>query len=548
MQSPESDTQSRATGRSVQDSAWESVRKCVGDGRLSIIMPVYNLESRIRDNLVRVRNIFLDRISVEIIPVDDGSSDATRREIEKISDAFREIRPVYLDKNAGKGAALRAGFEASSGNYVLLLDADLDLPPQQVVGFFEIMRKEQADVVIGSKRHPDSVLNYPWQRRVISAVYYFIVKMLIGLPIHDTQTGIKLFRREALAYAFHRMLVKRFAFDLEILAVAHSKGYRVVEAPVTLDFQTGNVLGCARPSVVRQVMTDTLAIFYRLKILHYYQTIRDTQVPPSPPLVSILIACPAPTDFLEEAISEIARQTYTNYEVIILPDEPTGRQWSSKFREIPTGELRPAEKRNIGIEEARGSIVAFLDDDAYPEKDWLARAIPHFSETWVGAVGGPATTPPTEPELAQLGGRVYANRLVSGTCRYRYAVDRVRRIDDFPSCNLLVRTDLLKEIGGFSTRYWPGEDTILCLEIVKRGKSILYDPRVQVHHHRRRLFLPHLRQVGRYALHRGYFVRKFPETSRRPSYMIPSLFVLGLVGGAFVCLLCPPCACCTPPP
>lgn len=180
--------------------------------------------------------------------------------------------------------------------------------------------------------------------------------------------------------------------------------------------------------------------------------------------------------------------------------------------------------------------MAFLDDDAYPMKDWLSRAIPHFSEAWIGAVGGPASTPPAEPELAQLSGRVYANWLVSGSYRYRYAVDRVREIDDFPSCNLLVRASLLREIGGFSTKYWPGEDTILCLEIVKRGKTILYDPRVHVHHHRRRLFLPHLRQIGRYALHRGYFVHKFPETSRRPSYMIPSLFVLGLVIGAIASL------------
>lgn len=320
MHPTEPDNQLDTADSGESDSAWESVCKCIGNDRLSIIMPVYNLGTRIRDNLVHVRNIFHGQVPFEIIPVDDGSSDATRHEIEKISDAFREIRPVYLDKNAGKGAALRAGFEASSGSHVLLLDADLDLPPRQVVGFFEIMRKEQADVVIGSKRHPDSVLNYPWQRRIISAVYFFLVKVLIGLPIRDTQTGIKLFRREALAYAFHRMLVKRFAFDLEILAVAHARGYRVVEAPVTIDFQPGNVLGCVRPSVVREVMTDTLAIFYRLRILHYYQTIRDAQCPPSPPLVSVLIACPAPTDFLEEAISEIARQTYTNYEVIILPD------------------------------------------------------------------------------------------------------------------------------------------------------------------------------------------------------------------------------------
>jgi GT2 family glycosyltransferase len=95
-------------------------------------------------------------------------------------------------------------------------------------------------------------------------------------------------------------------------------------------------------------------------------------------------------------------------------------------------------------------------------------------------------------------------------------------------------------VGGFSTRYWPGEDTILCLRIVKDlGKKILYEPDALVYHHRRRLFGPHLRQLAAYALHRGYFVKKFPETSRKLSYFVPSFFVAGLVVGPFLALMHP---------
>ena len=142
-------------------------------------------------------------------------------------------------------------------------------------------------------------------------------------------------------------------------------------------------------------------------------------------------------------------------------------------------------------------------------------------------------TPPGDGFLARAGGRVYENVLVSGGYRYRYLGGRVRRdVDDYPSCNLLVRADLLRAIHGYRTDFWPGEDTLLCEDIVYgQGKRLVYDPWAIVYHHRRRLFGPHLRQLGRYAFHRGYFVKKSPKTSFKLSYFIPSLFVLGLVAG-----------------
>ena len=141
--------------------------------------------------------------------------------------------------------------------------------------------------------------------------------------------------------------------------------------------------------------------------------------------------------------------------------------------------------------------------------------------------------------MAQAGGRVYANRYVSGNFRYRYVGDRVRRsINDYPSCNLFVRKKLLDKIGGYRTDFWPGEDTILCSDIViKENKRIVYDPWAVVYHHRRPLFLPHLRQIARYALHRGHFAKRFPETSFKFSYLIPSLLVCGIICGIPLCLL-----------
>jgi glycosyltransferase involved in cell wall biosynthesis len=527
-----------------QSDPWAPAAALVGGGRLSVLMPAHNLGRVIAANVRRVRDVLARHVPFEIIVVDDGSRDDTRAELERAAAEVPELTPVFVHQNAGKGAALRSGFEASTGSHVLLLDADLDLPPEQIATFFRVMRRDGADVVIGAKRHPESRLAYPWHRRLTSMVYFTIVKLLIGLPIRDTQTGIKLFKRDTLAWALPRMLVKQFAFDLELLAVIHEHGYRIAEAPVVLNFQAR--FGCVRLSSVKQVMIDTLAIFYRLRLLRYYQSIPDPHPPADDPLISIVVACPAASPYLDECVAAVRRQTYRRWELILLPDAPTGRTWPdvpapASIREIPTGRVRPAEKRNLGMRDARGALVAFLDDDAFPVENWLYQARLYLGDARIAAVGGPGVTPAGEPYMARLSGRVYANPLVSGGARCRYAAGRVRALDDFPSCNLIVRTDVLRALGGFKTDFWPGEDTHLCMEITHTlGRTLLYDPRVLVYHHRRPLFRPHLRQVGRYALHRGWFARRFPATSRRMAYMLPSLFVLGLAAGGAAAALWPP--------
>ena len=196
---------------------------------------------------------------------------------------------------------------------------------------------------------------------------------------------------------------------------------------------------------------------------------------------------------------------------------------------IPTGNIDPAGKRDIALQQANGEILAFLDDDAFPKKDWLERVVENFSDPLVAAVGGPAITPLGDSLRQQASGWVYASLLTSAGAVCRYLPKQRKEMDDYPSCNLLVRKSVMEEIGGFDTKFWPGEDTKLCLDIThKLKKKIIYDPQVQVFHHRRPLFLPHIRQIASYALHRGYFVRKYPQTSRRLVYFLPSFFVLAL--------------------
>lgn len=248
--------------------------------------------------------------------------------------------------------------------------------------------------------------------------------------------------------------------------------------------------------------------------------------------VSIIIPVKEVNDYIREAISHILKMDYEDYEIIIFPDVRPEDSFP-KTNIIPTGDIGPAEKRDLAMRYARGEILAFLDDDAYPSTDWLSNAVRHFQDEDVAAVGGPAVTPRDDSTLQKASGALYASWLVCGGYEYRYVPGKTREVDDYPTVNLLVRKNVFKRLGGFDSNYWPGEDTKLCFDITRRlKKKIIYDPDVLVCHHRRPLFLEHLRQVSRYAFHRGYFVKVLPGTSMRLGYFVPSLFVLGLIIGA----------------
>lgn len=256
--------------------------------------------------------------------------------------------------------------------------------------------------------------------------------------------------------------------------------------------------------------------------------------------VLIIIPVKEINDYIRESVSHILNLDYHNFEILIFPDQETKENFP-KTRIIPTGKIGPAEKRDLAIKYAQGEILAFLDDDAYPKKNWLKNAIKHFENENIAAVGGPAITPQGDSLLQKASACVFESFLGGGNCRYRYLpFKKVFFVDDFPSVNFLIRTDIFKKLNGFDNTFWPGEDTKLCLNITKKlNKKIIYDPKVQVFHHRRKGFRSHLKQVCNYALHRGFFAKKFPETSLRLGYFVPSFFVLYLILGLIFCFFIP---------
>ena len=241
--------------------------------KVSIIMPAYNEGVRIVSSVEETMKTFNDfGCEFELIVMDDGSTDNTFEILQQLSHKYAGSLIVKKNPlNLCKGRALKKALHYLSGDYVVFLDADMDLHPIQIQTLFDIMRLDSADIVIGSKLHPNSVVNYPFQRRIISLGYYLLVKILFNLPCHDTQTGIKLFKIEVLRKVLPRILIKQFAFDLEVLVNAHHLGYKIAEAPIVLNAQRR--YGRIGPRAILTTTWDTLAIFYRMKILKYYDRI-----------------------------------------------------------------------------------------------------------------------------------------------------------------------------------------------------------------------------------------------------------------------------------
>jgi len=507
--------------------------------RLSVVMPALDEGDNIYDNL-RETAASLESLEVpfEIVLVDDGSSDNPLAEARRAAETDTRIRIARNYHNLGKGWALKNGFNRCRGQVVAFLDADLDIPPAQMGLLLQKLDSGSFDVVIGSKLHPDSQLAYPRYRKLFSWCYYLFIKFLFGLPLQDTQTGIKLYRKKVLAEIFPHVLVKKFAFDVELLALAHYKDFKIAEVPVILDFRRGLYWGRIRLMDICQILLDTLAIFYRLKILRYYD--RELPVIDKLPRVSIVIAVGCYNENLVESIEACLHLDYPDFEVLVFPDETF--DWPDpRVRVVATGKVGPSTKRDYALVEAAGEIIAFLDDDAYPVTDWLTNAVRNFSRSEVAAVGGPAVTPGSDNLRQQASGDIYASLLVGGTYNYRYIQGRYREVEDYPTCNLLVRKEVFQSLGGFNTKYWPGEDTIFCLKIIRHLKmKIVYEPDAIVYHHRREVYRGHLKQIRSYALHRGYFVKHFPETSLRLAYFLPSILVLGLILGPLAAVLWPP--------
>jgi glycosyltransferase involved in cell wall biosynthesis len=232
---------------------------------LSFVIPVFN-ESENIDSFLDILNIVAQGIGLtyEIIIVDDGSTDSTRKRVIKHAKDNCCEKVLILERNEGKGCAIRTGFEYAIGDTIIFVDSDLDINPRCISSYVEATKR--GDIVIASKRHPESNVKAPPIRLILSRIFNMLTRLLTGIKTKDTQTGLKALRKKAFRNIFPRLAVKRYAFDVELLVLAHLCGLRVVELPVDIVLDD-----CFSPIEAWKMLLDLLGIAYRLRISNWYK-------------------------------------------------------------------------------------------------------------------------------------------------------------------------------------------------------------------------------------------------------------------------------------
>ena len=253
---------------------------------------------------------------------------------------------------------------------------------------------------------------------------------------------------------------------------------------------------------------------------------------------SIIIPVVSINDYVKESVDRILKNKFDDWELLIIPNNKENSQWKdSRIKIISSGRVSPGEKRDLGANISNGKYLAFLDDDAYPEENWLVNAFYELEKNNLEAIGGPSLTPESNTFWQKVSGAMYERKLLGGDPIRYQQINKEVFVEDWPSVNLIVSKKAFDSVGGFDCKFWPGEDTLFCLKLKQKGISIKYVPNVLVWHHRRKNFFQHLKQLANYGLHRGFFARKYPETSFKLKYFFPSTLFLILIGFIFSLVL-----------
>lgn len=226
--------------------------------KLSVVIPAYNEARRIEKTLHRVQEYLQARnLSFEVLVVDDGSQDGTAEQVEKCKAQFPELKLIRLPVNQGKGSAVKAGMLAAEGDLILMSDADLSTPIE------DLEKLEQAiqdgfDLAIGSRRAPGAqiVKHQPWLREKIGIAFGILTGLIVPTGFKDTQCGFKLFKAKVAKKLFPLQTLQGLPFDLEILALAQKFGFRIAEVPVRWEDAGGSKVRpfAHLPRVVREVL------------------------------------------------------------------------------------------------------------------------------------------------------------------------------------------------------------------------------------------------------------------------------------------------------
>ena len=238
---------------------------------ISVVIPAYKQEKTIARDVKNIdKSLTALPFNYELLLIVDGFLDKTKKIAESLK--LKHLKIYGYEKNRGKGFAVKFGIFKAKGDVIGFIDAGMDIDPNEISIMIDIMQWNSADIVVGSKLHPESKVKYPFWRLVLSWGYRTLTHIMFGFSVRDTQVGFKIFKRKVAREVFSKIIVKRFAFDVEVLAVAYKLGYKkIFEAPIKLDFRgAGSISSRNFWKVVFWMLWDTAAVFYRLRLLHYY--------------------------------------------------------------------------------------------------------------------------------------------------------------------------------------------------------------------------------------------------------------------------------------
>lgn len=491
------------------------------------ISVIFILQEKLEDykKIIRIVNLEFSKMvyDYEIIFIDNTGDKGFAREIDIELAEFTNIKLVHNTVAVTGSWIFKDCLRYVSGKYILFHDFGYRLDSKNINMMIQEANKRKIDLIIGYDKDYEKFFFHSIFQKIVKNLYFLVIYFLFDIDTKKSLPSIKIFKYEALQDILARMIVKKYVFSLEMYIIAIHLGNKIESAPIRIDFNREYRHKTSLNNTWK-AFVEILAIYYRLKIMKYYD--REQILLQVYPKVSIIIPTKEYTSYLKDCIEGCKNLDYSDYEIIVLPDKEIQNP-DARIRFIPTGEVLPPEKRDIGAKYAKGQILAFLDSDAFPFSNWLKYGVRYFCSDEIAAVCGPAITPITDRFWSKASGIILSSYIVGGNIKFRYAPLMHREVEDYPSCNFIVRKDTFDKIKGFSTKFYPGEDTILCYKITKKEKKkIIYDPDVIVYHHRRKLLFEHFKQVKNYAYHRGYFAKKIPSTSRKPFFFFPTLFII----------------------
>jgi len=237
----------------------------MGQTELSFVVPAYNEEVCIENTLDTLGFFVKDKLFVyEVVVVDDGSDDKTYNKVSRYAEKTANMKVIRYSPNVGKGHAIKTGFMQTVGDIVIFVDSDMEIDLETILNYVKAL--ENADIVIATKWHPQSHISMSIGRKLLSRTFNVLVRLLVGFDLKDTQVGLKVMNRSAVKDIFPRLAVKRYAFDVELLAVAHFYGLKIVEMPVKIDLRAP-----FKAKEAWQMFVDLLGISYRLRVTRWYQ-------------------------------------------------------------------------------------------------------------------------------------------------------------------------------------------------------------------------------------------------------------------------------------